>query len=360
MNKSFRLTALSCAFMIAAGCSSQQMQDFNATVNDIGKNYGMPVLCGAGMIAGGVTGYALSGKDGVVAGAAIGGALGCAAGYAWQSRLRELDRIAQEENLKITTEQLTLAEPTVVTAVPQNAGLVAQIPDTGMFAIGSEQLTESGQRVVTKLAQVYAKAQTTDQADVSKELQSRRILIVGHSDATGPADLNQKLSERRAQTVGKVLVKAGIPATSIYYQGAGSSRPIADNSDLLLRGQNRRVEIVELANEQALVMRAQSEEGNTRYLRYGASDTAKPNMAASKSAGQPASSPSKVAGSQKITASQATAKQSLPDTNVAKTAPKTKPAVDFGGSPADAYQWNMAQNIKPKASGLPNQQCLCE
>ena len=352
MKKSFRLTALSCAFMIAAGCSSQQMQDFNATVNDIGKNYGMPVLCGAGMIAGGVTGYALNGKDGVVAGAAIGGALGCAAGYAWQSRLRELDRIAQEENLKITTEQLTLAEPTVVTAVPQNAGLVAQIPDTGMFAIGSEQLTESGQRVVTKLAQVYAKAQTTDQADVSKELQSRRILIVGHSDATGPADLNQKLSERRAQTVGKVLVKAGIPATSIYYQGAGSSRPIADNSDLLLRGQNRRVEIVELANEQALVMRAQSEEGNTRYLRYGTSDTAKPNMTASKSAGQPASSPSKVAGSQKTTASQATAKQSLPDTNVAKTAPKTKPAVDFGGSPADAYQWNMAQNIKPKASGF--------
>ena len=29
-----------------------------------------------------------------------------------------------------------------------------------------------------------------------------------------------------------------------------------------------------------------------------------------------------------------------------------RPAVDFGGKPAGTYQWNMAQNIKPKASGF--------
>jgi hypothetical protein len=156
MDKSFRLAPLSCVLIVAVGCSSQQMQSFKSTVNDIGKDYGMPVLCGAGMIAGGAAGYALNGEKGAVAGLAIGGVLGCAAGYVWQSRLQELDRIAKEENLKITTEQLTLAEPAVATNVPQNAGLVAQIPDSGMFAIGSDQLTESGQRVVTKLAQVYA------------------------------------------------------------------------------------------------------------------------------------------------------------------------------------------------------------
>ncbi|MFM4848177.1 OmpA family protein [Aeromonas rivipollensis] len=349
MDKSFRLAPLSCVLIAAVGCSSQQMQSFKSTVNDIGKDYGMPVLCGAGMIAGGAAGYALNGEKGAVAGLAIGGVLGCAAGYVWQSRLQELDRIAKEENLKITTEQLTLAEPAVATNVPQNAGLVAQIPDSGMFAIGSDQLTESGQRVVTKLAQVYANPPAATQAKASTERQERRILLVGHSDATGPAEFNQKLSEQRARAVGKVLVKAGIPATSIYYQGAGSSRPIADNSDPLLRGQNRRVEIVELANEQALVMRAQSEEGNTRYLRYGASDTAKPRVAAATPAAQSASSASKVAARSQTPPP---AKQSSPDSNTAKAAPNAKAAVDFGGAPANTYQWNMAQNIKPKASGF--------
>ena len=46
----------------------------------------------------------------------------------WQSRLQELDRIAKEENLNIATEKLTVAEPAAVTGVPQDAGLVAQIP----------------------------------------------------------------------------------------------------------------------------------------------------------------------------------------------------------------------------------------
>ena len=49
---------------------------------------------------------------------------------------------------------------------------------------------------------------------------------------------------------------------------------------------------------------------------------------------------------------QATAKQSAPDTSTAKAVPNAKAAVDFGGKPADTYQWNMAQNIKPKASGF--------
>lgn len=39
MQKSFRLTALSCAFLTAAGCSSQQMQGFKDTVNDTVKHW---------------------------------------------------------------------------------------------------------------------------------------------------------------------------------------------------------------------------------------------------------------------------------------------------------------------------------
>jgi len=171
-----------------------------------------------------------------------------------------------------------------------------------MFSSGSAQLTESGLRVVTKLAQLYAKPAAADASD------QRRILLVGHSDATGPAELNLRLSEQRARAVGKVLVASGIPAS--------------------------RVEIVELANEQALVMRAQSEENNTRYLRYGASDTAKPRVAATRPAAQSASDSSKVAATSQTAPRQTTAKQSAPDTSTAKALPNVKAAVDFGGKPA--------------------------
>ena len=351
MQSMFRLTALSCAFITAAGCSTQQMDSISKSVKDIGRDYGMPVLCGVGVVAGGAAGYALKGKDGILPGVAVGGTLGCVVGYVWQSRLQELDRIAKEENLKITTEQLTVASAAVVTAVPEQAGLVTQIEDTGMFATGSDQLTTSGQRAVAKLAQMYAKPAATDKQAAAKESQTRRMLIVGHSDAVGNADFNQKLSERRAKTVGKVMLQAGIPASAIYYQGAGASRPIADNSDPLLRGQNRRVEIVELANEQALVMRAQAEAGNTRYLHYGTSTTAKPKAKATSSAqvrSKPASTPTRQA-----TAQPETTVASLPGrSSPAKAAASARPQVDFAGTPVTSYQWTMAQSIKPKQSGF--------
>lgn len=348
MQKTFRLTALSCAFLTVAGCSSQQVQSLKDSVNTIGKDYGMPVLCGVGIIAGGAAGYALKGKDGALIGAAAGGALGCALGYVWQSRLQDLDRIAKEENLKITTEQLTVASSVVVTAVPKEAGLVTQIEDSGMFATDSDQLTENGQRAVSKLAQMYSKPSTTDQKAAAKQLQERRLLVVGHSDATGNAEYNQKLSERRARTVGNVLMQAGIPATVIYYQGAGSSRPIADNSDPFVRGQNRRVEIVELANEQALVMRAQAEAGNTKYLQYGTSPTVKPSTAASQIVKSSGSASAPVVATQKPASGTAVSSTS----SAAKLVTKAQPAVDFAGKPADAYNWSMAHNIKPKTSGF--------
>ncbi|MFJ4114359.1 OmpA family protein [Pseudomonas sp. NPDC089758] len=350
MHRAFRLTALSCAFITAAGCSTQQMDTISKKVKDIGRDYGMPVLCGVGVVAGGAAGYALKGKDGILPGAAVGGAVGCVVGYAWQSRLQELDRIAKEENLKITTEKLTVASAAVVTAVPEQAGLVTQIEDSGMFATGSDQLTPSGKRAVAKLAQMYAKPAATDKQAAAKESLDRRLLIVGHSDAVGNAEFNQKLSERRAKTVGKVMLQAGIPAHAIYYQGAGASRPIADNSDPLLRGQNRRVEIVELANEQALVMRAQAEASNTRYLHYGTSTAARSKAAGSAKA---SSTPAQAQPTRRATAMSGTGVAKTPGSaKPTKAAAAARPQVDFAGTPVASYNWTMAQSIKPKQSGF--------
>ncbi len=73
----------------------------------------------------------------------------------------------------------------------------------------------------------------------SRALQDYRFLVEGHTDATGPADYNQRLSERRAASVVDYLVGNGIASTRVVSRGYGETRPrLADPED----PQNRRVE----------------------------------------------------------------------------------------------------------------------
>ncbi len=69
-----------------------------------------------------------------------------------------------------------------------------------------------------------------------------KILVIGHTDSTGPEAYNQRLSERRAQAVADYLASKGI--TNLSIKGMGESQPVADNSTREGRAKNRRVEIV--------------------------------------------------------------------------------------------------------------------
>jgi outer membrane protein OmpA-like peptidoglycan-associated protein len=68
--------------------------------------------------------------------------------------------------------------------------------------------------------------------------------IEGHTDSTGSDELNQKLSDQRAESVRKHLIEQGLPETSLVAVGFGKSMPVADNSTAAGRQQNRRVEII--------------------------------------------------------------------------------------------------------------------
>ena len=72
---------------------------------------------------------------------------------------------------------------------------------------------------------------------------SYRIQIEGHTDEKGPEVYNQKLSERRANSVKKYLVKNGVKGSKIKTQGFGELNPIEDNSTEEGRSKNRRVEV---------------------------------------------------------------------------------------------------------------------
>lgn len=77
-----------------------------------------------------------------------------------------------------------------------------------------------------------------------------KIELRGHTDSqnsTKDPDYNTKLSQRRAEAVREDLVKRGLQADRIAAKGFGEKQPVADNTTVEGRAQNRRTEFVILA-----------------------------------------------------------------------------------------------------------------
>lgn len=72
---------------------------------------------------------------------------------------------------------------------------------------------------------------------------SYNVDIDGHTDSTGSAELNQKLSEARANSVKQYLISKGIDESRLVATGYGQDKPIADNGTAAGRAKNRRVEM---------------------------------------------------------------------------------------------------------------------
>ncbi|MET0286586.1 MAG: OmpA family protein, partial [Polyangiales bacterium] len=81
-----------------------------------------------------------------------------------------------------------------------------------------------------------------DAVRVLQEYPELRLRISGHTDNTGKAARNQKLSEDRAAAVKTYMVTHGIEDSRVQTRGAGPDEPIADNRSALGRTQNRRIE----------------------------------------------------------------------------------------------------------------------
>jgi len=68
-----------------------------------------------------------------------------------------------------------------------------------------------------------------------------RLEIQGHTDSQGREEMNQNLSQARAQSVLNELRARRVITTSFAAQGYGESNPIADNGTEEGREQNRRI-----------------------------------------------------------------------------------------------------------------------
>lgn len=110
-------------------------------------------------------------------------------------------------------------------------GLVVTLGDV-LFNTNKAQLKSGGTRSMQKLA------------DFLKKYPLQQVLIEGYTDSSGSEGLNQKLSERRADTVRSTLTNMGISNERISTQGYGELYPIAGNDTAANRQMNRRVEII--------------------------------------------------------------------------------------------------------------------
>jgi outer membrane protein OmpA-like peptidoglycan-associated protein len=70
----------------------------------------------------------------------------------------------------------------------------------------------------------------------------KHLRVEGHTDNVGTAVYNKDLSRRRAASVVKTLVKAGVDKRALSSEGFGFDRPIEENSTDAGRAANRRVE----------------------------------------------------------------------------------------------------------------------
>ncbi len=112
-------------------------------------------------------------------------------------------------------------------------GMVITLSGGVLFVSGKSELLPTAQ---AKLAQV-AEALTREDPD-------SRIVVEGHTDSQGSAQLNQSLSTARAEAVRSFLVGRGVAPDRISSVGLAFSRPIADNRSPEGRANNRRVEII--------------------------------------------------------------------------------------------------------------------
>jgi outer membrane protein OmpA-like peptidoglycan-associated protein len=182
---------------------------------------GAAIGAGAGGAAGGLIGYAAgSPVAGVLIGAAVGGAAGALIGNYMDKQAAEIERDIEGARVERVGEGIKITF---------SSGI--------LFDVNRAELRDYSRAELAKLATILNKYDDTN------------ILLAGHTDSTGSADYNLKLSRRRAQSVSDYLSIQNVNLERCSVYGYGKSDPIASNETAEGRAQNRRVEVAIWANE---------------------------------------------------------------------------------------------------------------
>lgn len=195
----------------------------------VGTGVGAAVGAGLGQAIGRNTSSTLIGA---AAGAAVGGLAGSAIGnYMDKQEAAMRKALADSEAASIQRENQVLAQAESSSTKKSLDVLTVTFKSDYLFSVNSSTLLPGAYDELDRVAKVLNQyPQTT-------------LRISGHTDGTGADDYNQKLSERRAESVKSALVGMGVSPARMVTIGYGESKPIASNATESGRQQNRRVEI---------------------------------------------------------------------------------------------------------------------
>lgn len=146
-----------------------------------------------------------------------------------EANLKNIAAERTQVQLDVRTQQLKALQD--LKAKKTDRGQVITFGDV-LFDTGKADLKYGSQRNFQQLA------------DFLVNNPERKVRVEGFTDTVGSDELNQRLSERRANSVAEALAQLGVSNNRLITAGYGKQYPIADNSSSHGRQLNRRVEVI--------------------------------------------------------------------------------------------------------------------
>jgi outer membrane protein OmpA-like peptidoglycan-associated protein len=177
---------------------------------------------------------------------------------ALQAQQREAESAREAEQAQEEAQQakaLAASSVTEAQLARREADLAMEQADTLRRQLENLQLRQTESGVVVTLGDVLfesgqtqlleeAMASLVEVVDLLQSEPDKNIRIEGHTDSTGDADTNLKISEQRANSVFEALVSLGVDRSRFTVAGMGEDFPIASNETEEGRRQNRRVDVI--------------------------------------------------------------------------------------------------------------------
>jgi outer membrane protein OmpA-like peptidoglycan-associated protein len=187
------------------------------------KGEGAAIGAGSGGVIGGIIGNQTgSTARGAIIGAVVGGLTGTIIG-------NQMDQ--QAKGIKAAIPGATVERV--------GEGIQTTFASGLMFDVNSEGIRPEAAANLRALAASLQQYPNTD------------LMIVGHTDASGTADYNLGLSQRRATAVSNYLIGQGVNANRLRTSGRGEAEPLQSNATESGKQANRRVEVAIFANAAA-------------------------------------------------------------------------------------------------------------